>query len=327
MKRRNATQLLSVLLLGVSVTACAGWRPAEYYGPAETPADGPITVPTAAYERALYDGYLALARADQAKGEPNDADYFSQRALAVAVGLNVDPERIDGSRLPPDKSDELVTAWRLLVEMQEPAVRRAYNPDRGSLLSNAARAQVMFDCWMRREAEGRPADSIADCRSTFWDSLRDLQVAIAAGAGGPAKPATFLVYFDPESVELDALGQAVVAEAEAAARKLRDARVSIAGAGDRSSDADGARILAGLRASAVAKALAAGGLPDASIEITEPPEKLPAADDGGLNGRVEIVVATASKPREPAKPIDTPAKKPALEPEKSKSATASPPPL
>lgn len=321
MKRRRATQLFLVLLSGVLLTACAGLQPAE------TPSDRPITVPTAAYERALYDGYLALARADQAKGQPTDADYFSQRALAVATGLNVDPERIDGSRLPPDKTDELATAWRLLVEMQEPAVLRAYNPDRGSLLSNAARAQVMFDCWMRREAEGRHSDSIADCRSNFWDSLRDLQIAIAAGAGGPAKPATFLVYFDPESVELDALGRAVVAEAEAAARKLRDARVSIAGAGDRSSDEDAAQMLAGLRASAVAKALAADGLPNASIEITDLPEKLPAADNGGLNGRVEIVVATASKPHAPAKPIDKPAKKPGLEPDKSEPAPVSPPPL
>ena len=306
MNRRRVTQFSLVLFFGVLLTACAGLRSAE------TPSDEPITVPTAAYERALYDGYLALARADQATGQATDADYFSQRALAVAAGLNVDPERIDGSRLPPDKTDELATAWRLLVEMQEPAVLRAYNPDRGSLLSNAARAQVMFDCWMRREAEGRHADSIADCRSNFWDSLRDLQIAVAAGVGGPAKPATFLVYFDSDSAELDALGLAVVAEAEAAARKLRESRVSISGAGDQSSDEEAAQTLAELRASAIAKALTASGLPDASIEIENLPEKLLTADKGGLDGRVEIVVATPAEPRKPAR---------------SEPAKISPPPL
>ena len=54
MNRRRAMQLFPVLFSGVLLSACAGSRSAE------TPSDQPITVPTAAYERALYDGYLAL---------------------------------------------------------------------------------------------------------------------------------------------------------------------------------------------------------------------------------------------------------------------------
>ncbi len=324
MKRRDTTQLVSIILLGVSLTACAGWRPAGIEGTAETPVDKPITVPTAAYERALYDGYLGLARADQAKGEPDDADYFAQRALAVAAGRVVDPERIDGSRLPPEKTSELAAAWQELVEMQEAAVKRAYNPNRGSLLSSAARAQVMFDCWMRKEAEARDADAIAVCHSAFRGSLRKLQTAISAGAGGLAEPSTFLVYFDPKSAELDALGQAVVAEAEAAARKLDVARVSIASTGDRSSDQDVNQALADLRASAVAKALAAGGLPVVSIKTASLPSKLSPAEASGPVGRVEIVVADAS---EPVKPAGKPAKKPTPELKKSRSGSREPPPL
>ena len=108
-------------------------------------------------------------------------------------------------------------------------------------------------------------------------------------------PTMFVVYFDWDSDKLDEQAQLVLSEAEAAIGKLGSAKVSVIGNTDRSGPTAYNEGLADRRAKAVAKALAARGLPADVVGRKGYGEARPLVktDDGvrkRLNRRVEIVV-------------------------------------
>ena len=97
-----------------------------------------------------------------------------------------------------------------------------------------------------------------------------------------------MLYFDENSTELDIVARAVIAEAQAAARKLKGARlIVLGGTGGRVSAT--ANALAALRAETVARRIESGGLP-VKIDSYGTQARLYNAggDDPEDNRRVEI---------------------------------------
>ncbi len=110
----------------------------------------------------------------------------------------------------------------------------------------------------------------------------------------PPAPLSYVVYFDFDKADLTPSAEAVLREAQAAAGKLGGS-VSVAGNTDKAGADTYNQALSELRANAVAKYMAAGGVPATVIKTSafgEHNPAVPTADGVPHQGnrRVEIVV-------------------------------------
>lgn len=284
-----AFALLGMLSLGACSTLEGVFDTAEPTS-TRTPTDvtRAIEVPEAPMDFALFEAYMDLAEARYYAGEENDFEFFADRAIAVASGEDVSPAIIDPNLMTPQQAEQVKRERQQLIDAQTDALERAYNPDRAVLLKQAARAQVMFDCRIRQIYAERAAQELTVCGERFSTSLAALESSLDSGIGVTEGTSTFVLYFDKNSTELDIVARAVIAEAEAAARKLKGARLIVLG-GTSGRVSATANALAALRAETVARRLESGGLP-VKIDSYGAEARLYNAggDDPEENRRVEI---------------------------------------
>lgn len=302
MKMGRTFKLAVVLLGGLSLGACSVVESVEETvssvfdssGPSANKTPSEVTrdfaAPEAPMDYALFEAYMDLAEARYYAGEEGDFEYFADRAISVASGADVSPAIIDPNLMSDSQADELKDTRKRLVEAQAEALGRAYNPDRVTLLRTSARAQVLFDCRLRQIHLDRGSDETSACGDRFSTSLAALETALKSGAGADELESIYVIYFDEDSTDLDIMARAVIAEAEAAARKAKGARFIVVGGAGRARTAAG-NALSALRAEAVARELEAGGLP-VKIDAHGPQAQLiPAGgDDPEINRRVEIKI-------------------------------------
>ena len=213
-----------------------------------------------AYDVGLYDGYVSLARSETGEGDYNDSDVFAIRAINSGTGSAPQPEEISSRSLPDNKVSELSDARARLVAVQSNPVSR-----QDDLAGETANAQVMFDCWMQEQEENWQADDIERCRAGFYDKIASLEDSLKPKMAMARPDALqFVVYLDFDKAELTTESQAIVAEAEAAAKKL-GGKVDVAGMTDTVGSDEHNDMLSELRAGAVAKALSAGGVSASKI--------------------------------------------------------------
>jgi outer membrane protein OmpA-like peptidoglycan-associated protein len=243
----------------------------------------------AAFDVSLYNGYVDLSKSEYGEGDYQDSDVFAISALNSGAGNRPAPAEITSRQEPEEKVGELTGArGRLVAVLENPKAISDHAED-------TATAQVMFDCWMQEQEENFQPDDIERCRSGFYDQIAALEEALKPKAMAAApEPVTFVVYFDFDKAELDPQAQSVLAEAEAAAKKLGGA-VSIAGYTDTAGAATYNDGLSAVRADAVAKALAAGGVASTRIATSAEGERAPAVatPDGtpeAANRRAVIIV-------------------------------------
>jgi len=142
--------------------------------------DKPTPTAGTAFSRALFAEYQAQTRIESdGLGRWKDAARYAAKGLKAAEGkppapelvVKVTPaapnrcsymcvskpeETVDW-RVPEERAGELVTARERLIAALDSGAR-----DRAP--EAAARAQVMFDCWVEEEVGGR---SDSECRSNF----------------------------------------------------------------------------------------------------------------------------------------------------------------
>ncbi len=178
-----------------------------------------------AFNTSLYKGYVDLAALEYAEADYLDSDTFATRAISAGSGQLVGPEQIDRRTLPADKVGELKDARRrLAMALSTGASER--NP------AEAARAQVMFDCWMQEQEENFQPEDIARCRGAMMAALDILEakpVAMAAPAPKLAPvPGPYVVFFGTDSFDLDEKSLAIIKEAagNASAAKVMKAVLS-----------------------------------------------------------------------------------------------------
>ena len=125
----------------------------------------------------------------------------------------------------------------------------------------AARAQVMYDCWVEEQAENRQPDDIAYCRSEFLaaialveDALKPMAVQMPA-ADPMLAPKSWVVYFDFDKTDLSSQSQATIADAAAYAATSSQSLVVVEGHTDTAGPSDYNDGLAADRAEVVADRL------------------------------------------------------------------------
>ena len=120
------------VVVGLTLAACSGFQLDRAQG---------VTPRGSAFDTALYGGYLELSRVEFAEGDFADSDFFALRAIQSGTGGGVGPQEIGGRLLPDNMIPEFASARRKLTAvLEDTASQKA--PEA------AARAQVMFDCWM-----------------------------------------------------------------------------------------------------------------------------------------------------------------------------------
>ena len=279
---------ISMLLLG----AC------EHYGAEATQvADGfeledarTTAAPSGPFEAGLHAGYLGLAEAEFSEGDYEDSDRFARRAQAVADGKRVEPEHpITHRWIPAEHRAEMFNeVWRLQKALRAGARDWAPEP--------AARAQVMYDCWVQEQEENFQPDDIAACREAYLAAMAEVESqwpGEAAAAAPAAAPGPYVVFFEFDSAALTTEARATLDEVVNDAAGYEPAVVIVRGHTDRAGSDAYNQALSQRRAEAVSSYLTSHGIDGGSIAVDWFGETKPmvATDDGlpeQANRRVEI---------------------------------------
>lgn len=129
-----------------------------------------MTPPDDPFAQALHRDYLTIADERAAAGAKFAASFFAYKARAAAEGAFVLPERLEDWRLGPGAVASLsLMRLRLVSTLAETARRTA--PEA------AARAQVLFDCWIAAEEMQEDPE---DCGGRFPQALHEVETAAAA---------------------------------------------------------------------------------------------------------------------------------------------------
>ena len=210
-----------------------------------------------AFNTSLYQGYVDLAASEFAEADYRDSDAFAMRAISAGGGQMVGPEPIDRRALPEDKVGELMDARRRLsMALSTGASDR--NP------AEAARAQVMFDCWMQEQEENFQPEDIALCRGAMMAALDILEAKPAAMAAPVPKlapvPGPYVVFFNTDSFELDEKSLAIIKEAAGNASAAKVMKAVLSGHTDTAGSDDYNKGLSRARVIAVGNALMEAGV-------------------------------------------------------------------
>ncbi|MCU0894572.1 MAG: hypothetical protein MUD06_09655 [Rhodospirillales bacterium] len=107
-----------------------------------------------AFEAALASHYLDLARSERKQGDVDAATTFARRSTASAEGQLVLPDDFTNRKIASRYRGDLGSArQRLLAALDGNG--RTTAPDA------AARAQVLFDCWVEQSEESLQPDTSA----------------------------------------------------------------------------------------------------------------------------------------------------------------------
>src|SRR3546814_11085678 len=137
-----------------------------------------------AHDSALQAGYLELAQAEYDEGDYRDSDTFAERSIRAAGGGDVQPEAISARDLPDNMVGTLTSSRERLMAVLAAGAAQS-DP------TQAAEAQVAFDCWMQEQEENFQPDDIAACRDRFEAAMAGLGRE-PAPKPAPPPPATMV---------------------------------------------------------------------------------------------------------------------------------------
>lgn len=249
---------------------------------------GGVTPTGSAFSTGLYKGYLHQARLEAKEYDFRDGGRWAGKAIAASKDDKVAPEELAAWALPKESVGDLTGARARLVA--------ALAAGAGAKIpGEAARAQVMFDCWVQEQEENvQPAD-IRACRSGFESALAKVEGALKPMAAKAPGKESFIVYFSTDSDAITSETRAVLSLVLSAAKKGSARKVVLSGHTDRAG-ADGYNdVLSKKRVDSIAASLVAAGLAASTVNKSIHGERKPrvATKDGvreKLNRRVEIVV-------------------------------------
>jgi outer membrane protein OmpA-like peptidoglycan-associated protein len=206
------------------LAGCAGQELGRTIGMAPTGSE---------FQQSLFAEYVTLSMAVYDEGDYRDSDAFARRARAAAEGKPVDPEEMSSRKLPDDKVAELAAARGRLVAALNGGGRERAGRD-------AARAQVMFDCWMQEQEQNSQPDDIAGCRREFLAAIAKVEAGATPrpAAQAPAQPVTETVYFDFNSAALNNEARAAIGRIISDIRTMKAKTVVLTGHADLSGSSD-----------------------------------------------------------------------------------------
>jgi OmpA-OmpF porin, OOP family len=208
-----------------------------------------------AFEAALARHYLDLAKSERKQGDVDAATTFARRSTASAEGQLVLPDDFTNRKIPSRHRGDLGSArQRLLAALDGNG--RTTAPDA------AAKAQVLFDCWVEQAEENLQRDDIRDCREGFEQSVAAVESAIAGAApvAVSTEAGTYLVFFDLNSAKLTPEAEDIIGQAINTAKEKANAPIAITGFTDTTGTPQYNLRLSKRRAEAVADAMVASGV-------------------------------------------------------------------
>ncbi|MBM3558339.1 MAG: OmpA family protein [Alphaproteobacteria bacterium] len=293
---KTLTNIAIAGLCASTLAACAGMQLER----TPTAPSGGTT-----FTQGLHSGYMRLARNEYAEGDYRDSDRFALLAGRAGRGEAVDPQPV-AERLPPRSTWPAMPGDAAAnVESARARLMTALPEGRTRAPSEAARAQIAFDCWLQEQEENFQPDDIAACRRDFETAMTDLDTALRPAAPQPATRAaapaattparTFLVFFDWDSARLTESARSVVATAARNVGQLGRVTVVTTGHADRSGPDAYNLNLSRQRAEAVKAEMVRLGIPagDIGVSARGEAETLVPTDDGvrePQNRRVQIVL-------------------------------------
>ena len=242
-----------------------------------------------AFDKALQAEYVALAVAEAEEWDTEDANYFNNKAIAAANGEDVQPQEIKERTIVGDAQWELEAA-RQALRAELLGGSKDWAP------AESARAQAMFDCWLQEEEDGPKKDADA-CKAAFDEALNKIPGMRPAMTKAMPKatkmPGPFVVYFDFDSFDLSATGEAVVKEAAEAALAAGASKIVVTGHTDKAGSDEYNAGLSRARAASIGNQLMVNGVARDMVERSSAGESFPdkATADGikePLNRRVVI---------------------------------------
>ncbi len=193
-----------------------------------------------AFTQALYSEYMGVAEFEQVEMQDWDsADRYAVKAKGAAADQLVLPEEVSDYDLPPETVGEIAAARARLVRAFDRGGREA-SP------SDAARAQVMLDCWLEQQAENIQPPHIARCREGFELAMAQVEQSlppemaptpVAMPKPAPPPPAvqrSYIVFFDWDKADLTSEALDIVRTAALNAGKIRLNVIRVTGHADRS---------------------------------------------------------------------------------------------
>ncbi len=282
---------------------CVGFAAALLLGGCGLQLDNALgtAAPGGAFEAGLYQGYIDLSQSEYKEADYEDSDVFALRAIALSDGGAVGPEALDARVLPEEAAGPLSAARTRLVSALDATART-------KIPGPAARAQVMFDCWMQEQEENRQPEDIARCRAGFESAMAEVDDAMrtapvaepaparAAVAPPPdTRPHTYTVFFDFDSDVLNPLGERVLWQILDDWSRSVSTTLSLVGHTDSSGKADYNQALSERRVERVRSTLEAGNIAGPRMSTSARGEEdLAVPTDDGVreprNRRVEITI-------------------------------------
>jgi OOP family OmpA-OmpF porin len=253
-----------------------------------------------AFHGALRDGYVVLGRNEAAEYDWIDSDYFYEKGIASADGNLVLPDTMESRDIPEAHVAELSAARQRLLTALDSSARQ-------KVPSAAAKAQVMFDCWMQEQEENHQPDDIAACKAGFEAAMAEVDAAMrpmvaappppAAPVAAPAPPTIvdglYLVFFDFDDDRPNTESGAVILKILDDYNIDNPARVNLTGHTDRAGSDAYNMGLSQRRADSIRALLIEAGVPADRIVVNFVGESQPLrpTDDGvreARNRRVEV---------------------------------------
>jgi len=257
---------------------------------------GPDLTPTkrmaskgSAFQQALHREYVAFAEDEQREVDEEAVILYNKKAVMAA----------NGKTPQPDNTKKMKGDIKWELEAARQALRAAIGSGGAKNKPNtAAKAQVMFDCWLHEASEGWEPDEIKKCRDAFDAALKRLEARPKMMAKPmmkkkkkKKKAVMLVIYFGHNSAKLDKAGTATVQKAAG----MKSKNLLVSGHTDTTGSPKYNASLAEKRANAVANGLRANGVKDYKIIVQAFGEDEPAKVTGDnvretLNRRVTIAV-------------------------------------
>lgn len=240
------------------------------------------------FNKAISAEYLKLAEYKEQQEDWMGSQYYADKGLRAAYGstVNVDP-------IPP-QTDIGMDRYAELTHGLEIYNRYANETAQSTQTAIAARAHVLFDCWIGEVAKHANQQDIEYCEVEFYKAVQYIK-----DGGQPAKSpmvsTSYLLFFDWDSTNLTADAMSKVKQLISDIRQMGNVEVTINGHTDRSGEESYNLELSQHRAEAVRNLLTGGGIAQAIISIFAFGESDPAVPtaDGvkeQRNRRVEVFV-------------------------------------
>ena len=269
---------LAVLgLMGALVAACSS---------IDLDATKKMALKGDAFQKALFNEYVELARSEDAQGDSRSAQYYNLRAMMAADGKDTGPQELKARKIPSSAVKDLTAARKALTD----ALAAGFGK---SAPADAAKAQAMFDCWMEQQEENDQPKDIAACRSAFEAAMKKAGKPAAAAPKKP-EPVKFVVYFGLNKAKLDDT-QTEVLYRVMGEYASKGGQVLLYGHADTSGDEKRNRKLSEKRAETVKQALIDLGVDASNIQAQffgedEPAEKTGDNVKNAKNRRVNISI-------------------------------------